>query len=97
MSEQITSKTNKKTAHLATIPNALTLRNVALIGVFGTAETKHALLRLTGGRIRRVGVGDTVSQNRIVAISDEAVIFNDFTGTRTLTMPQHDRKSVAAA
>jgi len=97
MLEQENKKTNATTANLATISNALATGGMTLIGVFGTVEEKHALLRAAGGKIHRVSVGDTVSQNTVVAIAEDAVILAGMTGQRKLSMPAPMRQPKAAA
>lgn len=97
MLEQEDKKTNATTANLATISNALAMGGMTLIGVFGTVEEKHALLRAAGGKIHRVSVGDTVSQHRVVAIAQDAVILSGVTGQRKLSMPAATRRPKAAA
>lgn len=57
-------------ARQATIEDALNLRRVNLIGVYGTASDRRALVRLPSGRYIKVKVGDSVDGGQVAAISD---------------------------
>lgn len=57
-------------AEQATLAGAINLRRVNLIGVFGTASERRALVRLSNGTILRVQVGDELDGGRVSAISD---------------------------
>jgi hypothetical protein len=54
----------------ATVKNAINLRQVNLIGVYGTPSNRRALVRLPSGRYKKVKVGDALDSGRIVAIGD---------------------------
>ncbi len=54
----------------ATVKNAINLRQVNLIGVYGSPSNRRALVRLPSGRYKKVKVGDTLDSGRIVAIGD---------------------------
>ncbi|MEM9428849.1 MAG: hypothetical protein AAGA32_05060 [Pseudomonadota bacterium] len=60
-------------ARAATISDALPMRELALIGVFGTQTARHALVRLPGGRLVKVYSGDTVRGYQVTAISPDAI------------------------
>ncbi|MEM1267714.1 MAG: hypothetical protein AAGI50_17045 [Pseudomonadota bacterium] len=60
-------------ARAATISDALPMRELALIGVFGTQNARHALVRLPGGRLVKVYSGDTVRGYQVTAISPDAI------------------------
>ena len=45
-------------ARQATLDNAINLRRVNLIGVYGTPANRRALVRLPSGRYKKVKVGD---------------------------------------
>ena len=47
--------------------------NVSLIGVFGGADGRHALLRLPNGDIRKVAAGDSVQGVRVAAVGPDTV------------------------
>lgn len=48
----------------------LNLRQVNLIGVYGTSSDRRALVRLSNGRIVRVAVGDRLDGGQVAAIGD---------------------------
>jgi Tfp pilus assembly protein PilP len=56
-------------ARQATESNALNLGELSLVGVFGAAGSRRALLRLANGRFQTVEVGDRVDGGQVVAIS----------------------------
>jgi len=57
-------------ARQATETDAINLREVNLIGVFGTASERRALVRLSSGRVVRVEVGDRLDGGRVTAIGE---------------------------
>ncbi|ARC87656.1 hypothetical protein B5V46_02975 [Rhodovulum sp. MB263] len=57
-------------ARQATLPDAINLRNLNLIGVYGTSADRRALLRLPSGRFVKVKVGDTVDGGQVAAIGE---------------------------
>lgn len=58
----------------ATIENALNMREVALIGIYGTADDRRALIRLASGRYIRLTLGETFSGGwRIIAMDETSV------------------------
>jgi hypothetical protein len=57
-------------ARQATLENAINLRRINLIGVYGTPSSRRALVRLPSGRYKKVRVGDSLDGGRIVAIGD---------------------------
>jgi hypothetical protein len=56
-------------AKQATLRNAIDLREVNLIGVYGTASERYALVRNPNGRYIKVGVGDRLDGGRVAAIT----------------------------
>ncbi|MEO1797762.1 MAG: hypothetical protein AAFR53_12225 [Pseudomonadota bacterium] len=70
---QPTAPTRASVARAATTENAINLRRVNLIGVYGTPSNRSALVRLANGRFVRVQVGDSVDGGRVSAISDRAL------------------------
>ena len=71
-------------ARQATLDNAINLRRVNLIGVYGTPSNRRALVRLPSGRYKKVQVGDSVDGGRIVAIGDSELRYSK--GGRNLTL-----------
>ena len=57
-------------ARQATIQNAMNLRKINLIGVYGTSSSRRALVRLSNGRFKKVQVGDRIDGGKVAAISD---------------------------
>ena len=46
----------------------MNLRDVNLLGVFGTSSNRRALVRLSNGRLQQVKVGDRFDGGQVVAI-----------------------------
>ncbi|MBK5934389.1 hypothetical protein C8N32_11016 [Rhodovulum imhoffii] len=65
--------TNKSVSQEATDANRINLRQLNLIGVYGPAANRRALLRLPNGRYKKVGVGDRVDGGRVAAISSSEI------------------------
>ncbi|WP_417742328.1 hypothetical protein [Salipiger sp.] len=61
---------NANVAREATTANQINLRDVNLIGVFGSASNRRALVRLSNGRLQNVKVGDRLDGGRVAAIGD---------------------------
>ena len=57
-------------ARQATIQNAMNLRKINLIGVYGTSSSRRALVRLSNGRFKKVKVGDRIDGGKVAAIGD---------------------------
>ncbi|MBB3993601.1 hypothetical protein GGR95_001232 [Sulfitobacter undariae] len=57
-------------ARSATTKNAINLRRVNLIGVYGKPSSRRALVRLSNGRYQKVSVGDRIDGGRISAIGN---------------------------
>jgi hypothetical protein len=56
-------------AKQATIRNAIDLRDLNLIGVYGTSSNRYALVRNPNGRYIKVEVGDRLDGGRVAAIT----------------------------
>ena len=74
-------------ARQATLNNAINLKRVNLIGVFGTPSDRRALVRLPSGRYKKVKVGDRVDGGRIVAIGDSELRYQKGGRNVTLKIP----------
>lgn len=73
----------------ATVPDALALNTLSLIGLIDAHDGVAALLRSSRGRIARVHVGDEAFGARITAIGDDQVVLTDRWGrTQSLQLPQ---------
>ena len=62
---------NASVAKQATLANAINLGKLNLIGVYGTASNRRALVRLASGRYVRVKVGDRVDGGQVAAIGEQ--------------------------
>lgn len=56
-------------AQQATVRNAIDLRDINLIGVYGTSAERYALVRNPNGRYVKVEVGDRLDGGRVAAIT----------------------------
>ncbi|WP_121062128.1 hypothetical protein [Chachezhania antarctica] len=74
-------------ARRATLTNAINLRRVNLIGVYGTPSNRRALVRLQNGRYKKVQVGDRIDGGRIVAIGDSELRYQKNGRNTTLKIP----------
>lgn len=54
----------------ATVANAINLRRINLIGVYGKPASRRALVRLSNGRYQKVQVGDRLDGGRVAAIGE---------------------------
>lgn len=61
---------NASVARLATARNAINLRRINLIGVYGKPSSRRALVRLSNGRYKKVKVGDRIDGGRISSIGE---------------------------
>ncbi|MCH2163400.1 MAG: hypothetical protein MK098_01925 [Marinovum sp.] len=75
-------------ARAATQNNAINLRRVNLIGVYGKPSDRRALVRLSNGRFKKVRVGDRIDGGRILAISDTQLRYQKGGRNLTLAIPQ---------
>ncbi|KPA22018.1 hypothetical protein shim_19040 [Shimia sp. SK013] len=65
-----TIPTTASVARQATIQNAINLRKINLIGVYGTSSNRRALVRLSNGRYKKVQVGDRIDGGKVAAIDE---------------------------
>ncbi|WP_170764420.1 hypothetical protein [Ruegeria lacuscaerulensis] len=75
-------------ARQATIDNALNLRKLNLIGVYGTPANRRALVRLPSGRYKKLKVGDRLDGGNVIAISDSELRYQKRGKNLTLKMPR---------
>lgn len=71
----------------ATLAEAIDLREVNLIGVFGRPNDRRALVRLANGRYVRVAVGDSLDGGQVAAIGDNALNYVKRGQTITIAIP----------
>ncbi|MFA8385481.1 MAG: hypothetical protein ACEPO2_07645 [Pelagibaca sp.] len=74
-------------ARQATVTNALNLRRINLIGVYGKPSNRRALVRLSNGRYQKVEVGDRLDGGRVAAIGDSELRYSKNGRNVVLDMP----------
>jgi hypothetical protein len=74
-------------AQAATFADAMALREINLIGVYGQPSARRALVRLGNGRYLRVGVGDSLDGGQVTAIGDYALNYVKRGRTEVLVIP----------
>src|SRR6056297_2187281 len=74
-------------ARSATDRNAINMRQVNLIGVYGSPSNRRALVRLSNGRYQKVQVGDRMDGGRVSAIGDSELRYNKRGRDVVLRMP----------
>ncbi|MEM8787495.1 MAG: hypothetical protein AAGE76_04460 [Pseudomonadota bacterium] len=83
-----TIPTTASVARAATIQDAMPMRDMVLIGVYGTATNRHALLRLGNGNFVKVSPGDQVGGFSVAAISADAIRLRQRGRERLLVIPE---------
>ena len=83
---KIPSKTS--VAKQATVKNAINLKKVNLIGVYGKPSSRRALVRLSNGRYKKVVVGDRIDGGRVSAIGDSELRYTKRGRNVVLKMPK---------
>ncbi|SEL14927.1 hypothetical protein SAMN05444413_106101 [Roseivivax marinus] len=78
---------NRSVSQQATVRNALNLRGVNLIGVYGQPSSRRALVRLSNGRYQKVKVGDRIDGGRVAAIGESELRYVKSGRNVTLEMP----------
>ncbi|EBA14463.1 hypothetical protein RSK20926_02302 [Roseobacter sp. SK209-2-6] len=74
-------------ARQATLNNAINLRRLNLIGVYGNPSNRSALIRMPSGRFRKVQVGDRLDGGKVIAISETQLRYEKRGKSTTLKMP----------
>lgn len=77
----------RSVAEAATVDNAISLRELALIGLMGPSNDRRAMLRTSFGRILLVRVGDELDGGRVTSIGENALTYTKRGRTYTLEMP----------
>lgn len=80
--------TSTSVAKQATQKNVLRLRKVNLIGVYGSPNSRRALVRLSNGRYKKVKVGDRLDGGRVSAIGDTELRYQKSGRNVVLKMPK---------
>lgn len=74
-------------ARAATMENAIKLRSVNLIGVYGKPSARRALVRLSNGKFVKVQVGSNLDGGRVTAIGENALKYTKRGKSISLEMP----------
>jgi len=74
-------------AQAATFADAMALRDVNLIGVYGQPGQRRALVRMGNGRYLRVAVGDSLDGGQVTAIGDNALNYTKRGRLEVLVIP----------
>lgn len=80
--------TRASVANQATEKNVLNLREVNLIGVYGSTASRRALVRLGNGRYQKVRVGDKLDGGQVAAIGNSELHYVKRGRNVVLKMPQ---------
>ena len=80
--------TTASVARQATSRNAINLRDVNLIGVYGNPKNRRALVRLSNGRYQKVQIGDRLNGGRVSAIGDTELRYKKSGRDVVLRMPK---------
>jgi hypothetical protein len=78
---------NTTVAREATLDNAINLRRLNLIGVYGQPSNRRALVRLSNGRYLKVEVGDRLDGGRVSAIGEGELRYTKNGRSHVLRMP----------
>ncbi|KUF12052.1 hypothetical protein AVJ23_05625 [Pseudoponticoccus marisrubri] len=74
-------------ASAATVQNAINLRRINVIGIYGTPSNRRALVRLANGNYKKVQVGDRLDGGRVASIGDDDLRYVKSGRSITLEMP----------
>lgn len=72
---------------IATQSHSLDRFELTLLGVFGPVDAMTALVRLPGGRVRRVETGDKLGAAVVMAIDTDGLMLAQRGQTRRLSFP----------
>ncbi|MGB3314384.1 MAG: hypothetical protein WBB85_08220, partial [Albidovulum sp.] len=67
--------TSTTVAKQATVANAINLRDVNLIGIYGSSSSRRALVRMGNGRYVKVKIGDRLDGGQVAAIGDRELSY----------------------
>ena len=76
--------TRASVAKQATVRNAINLRRISLIGVYGSPSKRRALVRLRSGRYVKVQIGDRIDGGKVAAIGENTL--NYIKGGRNISL-----------
>lgn len=80
-------ETPANVASAATVTADLSPQDPTLLGVFGPEAGMAALVRLPGGRIRKVAAGETLGSGTVVAIDARGLMLRRNGRTERLEIP----------
>ncbi|MBL4767366.1 MAG: hypothetical protein JKY94_06555 [Rhodobacteraceae bacterium] len=80
-------KTPANVANLATRPKGLDLKGLTLLGLFGPTDSLTALVRLPGGKMKRVNTGDRLGGGVVLGIDMDGLVLSQFGQTQRLFLP----------
>ena len=80
--------TSSSVAKQATMENAMQMRQINLIGVYGKPSSRRALIRLPNGQFKKVEVGDSLDGGRVAAIGERELRYIKSGRNLTLKMPR---------
>ncbi|EYD74485.1 hypothetical protein Rumeso_03959 [Rubellimicrobium mesophilum DSM 19309] len=80
-------QTAASVAQAATYQDAMALREINLIGVYGQPNARRALVRMGNGSFVRVSVGDRLDGGQVTAIGDNALNYVKRGRTYALAIP----------
>tara|TARA_R110002124_G_scaffold229441_1_gene394627 strand:+ start:212 stop:1825 length:1614 start_codon:yes stop_codon:yes gene_type:complete len=75
-------------ARAATQSNAIHLREINLIGIYGRPTDRRALVRMSNGRYVKVKVGDRLDRGRVTAIGESELSYQKRGRNIVLRMPR---------
>jgi hypothetical protein len=61
---------------------------IVLVGIFGSADDRHALLQLSSGAMKRVRAGDSVQGVQVAAVAADGVHLRGAGRDALLRMPE---------
>ncbi|EEW24205.1 hypothetical protein [Rhodobacter ferrooxidans] len=80
--------TRASVAKQATFVNAISLSDTNLIGIYGPANNRHALVRQSNGRFKKIKVGDRVDGGTVAAITATEVRYQKGGRMLALALPR---------
>ncbi|MBU1277669.1 MAG: hypothetical protein KJ699_15275, partial [Alphaproteobacteria bacterium] len=72
---KIPSSAPTTVARAATVKNAINLRALNLMGVYGSSSDRRALVRLPSGRFAKVKIGDKIDGGRVQSIGSDSLTY----------------------
>ena len=76
--------TSASVAKQATVKNGIQLGEMNLIGLYGSSNSRRALIRMANGKFVKVGVGDRLDGGKVTAIGDGQLTYQK--GSRSYTL-----------